>query len=137
MLGETTNEENLTVQACADILYAVHQEGEYSTLYSNIFDPVNLDLYFNYGDNYQKKKFINFLDTLSQEASFKKEDTYFGITGTQGHLLVKSVRIDKNFYYPSSASLPPLFYILTFLGVGGVSIPIGVFIYKRKKKENK
>jgi hypothetical protein len=133
MLNEITSEENLTVQACADVLFAVHQEGEYSTLYSNIFDPVNLDTYFNYGNNYQRQKKVNLLDTLSQSASFKKEDSFFGISGIQGYLLVKSIRINENFYYPSSPSLPPLFYILTFLAVGVVSIPVGIFIYKKKK----
>jgi hypothetical protein len=29
-------------------------EGMCHTLYSNIFDPVNLALYLNYGENYQQ-----------------------------------------------------------------------------------
>lgn len=135
MLSEIKNEENLTIQACSDILYAVHQEGEYSTLYSNIFDPVNLDIYFNYGDNYQKQKKVNLLDTFSQEASLEKEDSFFGITGIQGHLLVKSVRLDENFYSPPTTSLPISFYILTFLALCVISITLIVYIHK-KKKEN-
>jgi choloylglycine hydrolase len=132
MLDEITTEENLTVQACADILYAVHQEGLYSTLYSNIFDPVNLDTYFNYGDNYQQQKKVNLPSTLSQSASFKKEDSFFGITGVQGHLLVKSVRLNEDFYFPPSSSIS--FDIITFLAVSVISILIGTFINKKKRR---
>ncbi|MFQ5981234.1 MAG: hypothetical protein ACE5OZ_24090 [Candidatus Heimdallarchaeota archaeon] len=45
MLAAITSEEGLTVEACRDILDAVHIEGEYATKYSNIFDPVNQQLY--------------------------------------------------------------------------------------------
>jgi len=132
MLDDIIDEEDLTVQACADLLYAVHQEGMYSTLYSNIFDPVNLDLYFNYGDNYHKQKKINLLDSISQEGSFEKKYSFFGINGSQGHLLVKSVRLDENFYYPSS--LLPVYNILTFIAICGICIPLGFYIHKKKKK---
>ncbi|MGY5853255.1 MAG: carcinine hydrolase/isopenicillin-N N-acyltransferase family protein [Candidatus Thorarchaeota archaeon] len=103
MLSEITSEENLTVQACADVLYAVHSEGMYGTLYSNIFDPVNLDIYFNHGDNYQNQVKGNLLDTLSEWESFEQKDSFFDITGIQGHLLVKSVRLNESFYTPPTS----------------------------------
>ena len=135
MLNGINDEEDLTVQACADILYAVHQEGMYSTLYSNIFDPVKLDVYFNYGENYQEQKKVNLLYILSQETSFEKKNSFFGINGSLGNLLVKSVRLDENFYYPSS--LLPLFNILTFLALCGICVPLGFYIHKKKKKIGK
>ncbi|MFQ5979397.1 MAG: hypothetical protein ACE5OZ_14810 [Candidatus Heimdallarchaeota archaeon] len=39
-----------------DILEATHQEGQYPTLYSNIFDLVNRDIYL--GDNYTYDKVV-------------------------------------------------------------------------------
>lgn len=97
MLSEIENEEDLTVQACADILYAVHQEGTSHTLFSNIFDPVNLDVYLNYGENYQKQKKVNLLEELRQRESFELFNISY-LTGVDGNLLVKSVRIDEDFY---------------------------------------
>ena len=133
MLSEIEEEEDLTIQACADILYTVHQDGEYGTLYSNIFDPVNLDIYFNYGENYQKQKKVNLLDTLSQKTTFEKKNSFFGITGTQGHLSVKSVRIDENFFAPPANPLPISYFILIFIALSILGSS-GVYIYKKKVK---
>ncbi|MFX1517817.1 MAG: carcinine hydrolase/isopenicillin-N N-acyltransferase family protein [Promethearchaeota archaeon] len=126
MLSQIENEEDLTVQACADILYAVHQDGEYGTLYSNIFDPVKLEVYFNYGENYQKQKKVNLLEALSQTNSFEKVNAS-ELTGVDGNILVKTVRIDENFYSSSAnMSLQPVYvFIFVFCVIN---------IYKRRRK---
>jgi hypothetical protein len=132
MLSLIENEEDLTVQACADILYAVHLEGECSTLYSNIFDPVNLDVYLNYGENYQKQKKVNLLDVLSDKESFEMFNISY-MTGVDGYMLVKTVKIDENFYSSSKNSLLPLVYILIFaFCVIIMLLVLGVYFYKRK-----
>ncbi len=93
MLNKITNETDLTIPACASVLYEVHQEGTYATKYSNIFDPVNLDIYFNYGKLYGKSEKISLLDHLSDDEAFEQKKTFFGITGTEGHVAVKTVKI--------------------------------------------
>jgi hypothetical protein len=98
MLSEIKNEEDLTIQACADVLYSVREDSKAKTLYSNIYDPVNLDIYFNYGDKYQKQRKVSLLDVLKDESSFDKEESFLGIKGSKGYFLVKSVRIDEEFY---------------------------------------
>lgn len=103
MLGEIQDEEDLTVQACADILHAVHMEGKCRTLYSYIFDPVNLDVYFNYGKNYREQKRINVSDVLSQRESFEMFNISC-LTGVDGNMLVKSEKINRNFYSSSTRS---------------------------------
>ncbi len=126
MLSQIENEEDLTVQACADILYAVHAEGLQYTLFSNIFDPVNLAMYLNYGENYQNQKKINLLDVLSQKNSFELYNSS-EFLGVDGHILVKSVKIDEKFYSSSiNSPLSPLYVVLFALCV--------IYIYKRKVK---
>jgi hypothetical protein len=59
MLGQIINEEDLTVDACRDLLDAVHQDGTYATKYSNIFDSVNLKVYLYYDRNFNQKLTLN------------------------------------------------------------------------------
>ncbi len=135
MLSKIENEQNLTVQACADILYAVHMHGECTTLYSNIFDPVNLDAYFNYGESYQKQKKINLLDVLSNSKFDLFNISY--MTGVEGDMLVKLVRIDDNFYSSPKNSPPHLevpIVIVLASALCVISLALGVYVYKRKVK---
>jgi hypothetical protein len=129
-LSRIEEEEDLTVQACADILYEVHMEGECHTLYSNIFDPVNLNLYLNYGEKYVKQKRINLPEVLCQRRSFKQFNISY-MTGVDGTLLVKLVRIDEDFYTPP---VPTSFHILSLLAVGVVMTTSGAYYYKRRLK---
>ncbi|MHA1671634.1 MAG: hypothetical protein ACTSV5_13830 [Promethearchaeota archaeon] len=132
MLSEIENENGLTSQSCAAILHAVHQvEGDYPAQYSNIFDPVHIDIYFNFGVNYQNQKKINLLDIFNDKLLFEKKSSFFRITGINGHLLVKSVRMDENFYYPL---LPPVFYIIISIGTIAFGIILGIDNYQKKKK---
>jgi len=142
MLGEIDSEENLTVQACADILYAVRMTGGgCHTLYSNIFDLVNLDLYLNYGEDYQLQKKVNLLDELSQQESFELFDISY-MTGVEGNLLIKSVKIDEDFFPPITPTTTPTtprtppspsFYILPLTTVSVVFIASGVYVYKKRR----
>ncbi len=111
MLGEITTENDLTVSACANILYEVHQEGEYATKYSNIFDTVNLDIYFNHGEKYSEQTKINLMERLSDDDSFEQKNSFMGIYGANGHVLVKTEKID------------------TLVEKVGINISIGVAIF--------
>ncbi len=97
MLNEITVEEDLTVSACANILYEVHQEGTYATKYSNICDPVNLEFYFNSGENFSVSEKFNLIDKLAEIEAFEEKESFFGVTGTVGGVLVRAEKIDIQF----------------------------------------
>ena len=92
------SEEDLTVSACSDILYAVHQEGENGTKYSNIFDPVNMDLYLNQGWKFWRNKKISVLDQIDESNSFDEtEAEMFGVFGLDGTFLLNKEKIQTQF----------------------------------------
>jgi hypothetical protein len=126
MLSEITNENDLTISACASILYEVRQEGTYATKYSNIFDPVNLDIYFNYGRELAKHEKINLLGKLAGEESFEEKEVFFGITGTEGYVSVNTV---KNNILSRTTNVNTA-YIAIPIVIGVLCIPISVFIIK-------
>lgn len=55
MLAQITSEESLTVDACKEVLDAVHQDGQYATKYSNIFDPINQKIYLYHDRNFYQR----------------------------------------------------------------------------------
>jgi hypothetical protein len=55
--------ENISVDFCASVLNAVHQEGNYPTLYSNVYDLKNGLIYLYHNHNYDRVKIFN----LSEE----------------------------------------------------------------------
>ncbi len=133
MFGEITLEEDLTVASCADVLYEVHQEGTYATKYSNICDPVNLEFYFNSGENFSTSEKFNLTDKLSETGSFEEKDSFFGVTGEVGGVLVKTEQIDIQFETntePTDETSGILFLISV------LSLLSSVYVYKtiRKRK---
>ena len=100
MLEDITTEEELTVSKYAEILYAVHQEGTYATKYSNICDPVNLEFYFNCGDNFTENEKFDLTEILADTESFEEKSNFFGVTGINKGVLVKTEKIDIQFETP-------------------------------------
>ncbi|MFX0004232.1 MAG: hypothetical protein ACFE9C_08935 [Candidatus Hodarchaeota archaeon] len=113
MLDDITSEENLTVNACRDILDAVHQENEDATTkYSNIFDPVNLNCYLFYNHDFNQNFTFNLLEELASvhrggENVKEENGLYFK------EIRISSLFID-DFTIPSYP-LIILFTILAFL----------------------
>lgn len=139
MLDAIANEEDLTVQACADVLYAVHQEGLYGTRYSNIFDPVNRYIYYNFGDHYQNQTCQNLMEILGQEDAFERMESFLGLTGIDGHIKVKTIEVNESFYTPlasfsslESPSPPASLYMLIIIPLVIVVIPLVIY-HKRRK----
>jgi len=97
MLDEITTEEDLNVSACADILYAVHQEGMYATKYSNICDPVNKLVYFCSGDEYSEQERFNLTEILANVDTSEGKSSFMGVDATETNLLVKTDQIDIQF----------------------------------------
>ena len=111
MLVDITSEENLTVDACRDVL---HMEGEYATKYSNIFDPVNLNCHLFYNHNFNQRFIFNLEDELASvhrggENVLEENGFYFK------EIPILSLFIDD----PIIPSYPlfMLFTIITFLSI--------------------
>ena len=114
MLGDITSEENLTVDACKDILDAVHAEGEYATKYSNIFDLVNLNCHLFYNHNFNQSYTFNLEEQL--ENVHLGEEDIIVVNG----LYFKEIRISSLFLEdPAIAGYPLLiiFTIIAFLSI--------------------
>lgn len=100
MLENITAEIALTVDACRDILDAVHQEGVYATKYSNIFDPVNLEIHLYHNRNFDKKVSLDLVEELGKvhpggKNVLEESGVYF-----------KEVSIASLFETPGSPSIP-------------------------------
>ncbi|NHJ48994.1 MAG: hypothetical protein FK733_14505 [Asgard group archaeon] len=114
MLAEIDTEEELTVEACRDVLDAVHSEGQYSTKYSNVFDLVNQEMYIYHDRDYENVAKFNLADEL---AKIHEEDED---TETGHGVYYKSYRI-ADFMTMTSQSVP-INSIILIVGIAGIVI---------------
>ena len=131
MLGSLSSEEDLTVSACANILYEVHQEGTYATKYSNICDPVNKYLYFNKGEEFSEYKMINLIDKLSDTEVFEEKASFFGVSGVDGGVLVNTEQIDIQFETIPAEETNGTTLIVSTLGI---LLCVALYTKQRKRK---
>ncbi len=134
MLNDITVEEDLNVSTCANILYAVHQEGTYATKYSNICDPVNLEFYFNSGDEFSVSEKFNLTDILAETESYEQKSSFFGVTGKNGGVLVKTEKIDIQFETNTNTTSETTGNTL-LISVLSISLGVLVFDIFRKRKQ--
>jgi len=124
MLDEIVSEGDLTIEACRDILEAVHQED--GTAYSNIFDLVNRDIYI-----YQKH---NFNEVIKLNLDEELELVVPGAEGVSSEnlVLVKVIRIGDLFTSPITPFIGTLLVVVCLFG-GTIVISALVIHYIRKK----
>ncbi|MHA1221627.1 MAG: hypothetical protein ACTSQB_07830 [Candidatus Heimdallarchaeota archaeon] len=126
MLGDITTEANLTIEACSDVLDAVHAEGEYRTRYSNIFDLTNREIYIYHDRNYERVAKLNLEEELAKilpEAN--------GIETSNG-VYYKAIRIaDLNYQSTKSLSVHS---IVLIAGLVGITIISKRLLVKKTKK---
>jgi choloylglycine hydrolase len=116
MLSAIGSEAELTVEACRDVLDAVHEEGTYGTKYSNIFDPVNRQVYLFQNHDFDR------MVTLDLDAELAQVHPG-GVGVIQEELgYYREVPISLLFEVPT---VPPL---LLILGIGGVVISVVVVV---------
>ena len=97
MLGEINSEEKLTLRACASILDAVHIEysNNNGTVYSNVYDLVNLKAYVYHLHDFERVMEFDLIDELSKMESneaakrFKMEggSLFSNFDGVRIHLI--------------------------------------------------
>ncbi|MFX1563349.1 MAG: hypothetical protein ACFFDP_08585 [Promethearchaeota archaeon] len=139
MLSSITSEDELTVEACRDVLDAVHQEGEYATKYSNIFDPVTRQIYL-----YNDRDFNNpatmslnaeLADVHPDAQGYYERDALFGAYGADGDIHYRQIKLTSLF---TTTTLPPslLPVILGISIIGTITIISTIIFYKRKRRIN-
>ena len=121
MLASITDEADLTVGACRDILDAVHAEGEYATKYSNVFDPVNLEIHLFYNHNFDK---MISLDLMFELGNVRRG----GVDVIEDWIYFKEVRISSLF----SESIIPGYPIVILISL--IAIITSIFVYFNLKR---
>ena len=123
MLDDITVEQDLTMEACRDVLDAVHVGGTYATKYSNVFDLITRTIYVWEPE----RRGFDEMVTLNLYAELAQ--VVLGAPGVTteprlGGLLVKTTRIADLFDSPTP---PPSVVLGIFtLVVGLVSVPVVV-----------
>ena len=123
MLAQITSEEDLTVDACRDVLDAVHQDGTYATKYSNIFDPINLKIHLYYDRNFNERVSLN----LDSELATVQP----GGTGVleENQLYFKEINLAFLFVEDPIITGYPIYILIFFIAV----LSLGVLLSKLKK----
>jgi hypothetical protein len=103
--------DNLSVEFCASVLDAAHQEGAYPTLYSNVYDLKNGLIYLYYNHDFDRVKIFNLSEELelgyhsySISELFESESIppFIPIKPTG----FKSGQINKEYYYKTTTTDP-------------------------------
>jgi hypothetical protein len=124
MLESITTEENLTVEACRDILKAVTTD---QTSYSNIFDPISRSMHlYCYGD-FETSIEVN-LDTELEKITAASP----GVTMEEDGLFYKQVSL-ATLHDVSVGSATMTLMLLILTGTLGASILI-LAVLRRKKE---
>lgn len=122
MLGQITTEEDLTVDACRDVLDAVHIEGQYATKYSNIFDPINQKIHIYYERNFNQRVSLNLGSEL---ASVQRGGTD---VFEENQLYFKEISIASLF---AEDPLVPGYPLLIFISI--IALVSSIFTLSKRK----
>lgn len=142
MLGAISSEPALTVEACRDVLDAVHQNGQYATKYSNIFNPVTRRIYLYYDRNFGQVVFTSLSYELANvrpgATGYYEQDPLFFAHSADGDMRYRQIAL-TSLINPSTPPLPnpstpPLHLILL---AAGIIVPVtitivAVFYFKRR-----
>jgi len=133
MLTAISSEDELTVEVCRDILNAVHQDGEYATKYSNVFDLVNCEIYLWYNRNFNQVAFMNLDNELAMvqpgAPDYYEAFGLFGANADEGNLRYRRIALPALF-----APSAPLQLILVAAGVIILVVGTSVTVIVVKKR---
>lgn len=134
MLTAISSEDELTVEACRDVLNAVHQGGEYATKYSNVFDLVNRQIYLWYDRNFNQVAIMDLDDELALvqpgASDYYEATTLFGAVAAGENGCYRRIALQTLF--------TPQFPLQVILAVAGVIVlvviaSVTVIIIKKRQ----
>ena len=136
MLSGLTTENELTAEACRDVLNAVHQDGTYATKYSNVFDCVNLDVFLWYDRDFSNVASFNLETELAAVqpgvTGYQENDPLFGAYTLDGDIFYRRVPITDLF--EGGVLVPPVHILLIAVGLVAVVLTVsGVLLFRRKR----
>ena len=127
LLENITDESQITVAKCAEILHATHLTGNSGTKYSNVLDPIHRKIYFNQGKTFSQQVEIDVTEKLQEDTT-----PISGFLGVDGDLQVYTEKIDIQY---RSSLLSPGWWV--FFGVLGLAGGITAFFVMRKRRKQK
>ena len=134
MLTAISTEAELTVDACRDVLNAVHQDGTYATKYSNVFDSVNRQIYLWYDRNFNQVAVMDLDDELALvqpgASDYFETTTLFGAVAAGENGCYRRVALQTLF-----TPQVPLQVILVAAGVFVLVVVASVAVVIIKKRQ--
>jgi hypothetical protein len=135
MLASINTESELTVEACRDVLDAVHQNGQYATKYSNIFDPVHRLIYLYYDRNYEEVATLSLDVELAQvqptAPDYYEQDPLFHAYSADGDIHYRQTELTDLFTTPSPPPSPPILLLASISLIVPIIIVISLFYFKK------
>ncbi len=136
MLTAISSESALTMEACRDVLDAVHQNGLYATKYSNVFDCVSRDIYLWYDRDYTMAVTMNLDVELAAvqpgAPGYTESLTLYHAVAEDGNLRYRKLAL-TDFFAP-----PPPVTLYLVIAIGGTIATIvilsSVLLLRRKHK---
>lgn len=139
MLTPISTEADLTVDACRDVLDAVHQNGQYATKYSNVFDCANRRIYLYYDRNYAQVVTLSLATELANVqpgvSGYYEQDPLFRAVSSPGDISYRKLEM-TSLFAPAPNEILPFFAILTVAIIVPVVVVSGVAIYLKKRKSD-
>ncbi|MFX1301529.1 MAG: hypothetical protein ACFFAL_11720 [Promethearchaeota archaeon] len=134
MLTAISMEDELTVEACRDVLNAVHQDGTYATKYSNVFDLVNRQIYLWYDRNFDQVAIMNLDDELAMVQpgvdDYYEATALFGAVADEGNIRYRRIALPTLF----TPSVPvQLILVAAGIIVLAAVTSITVIVVKRRR----
>lgn len=137
MLSSITSEAELTVEACRDVLDAVHQEGQYATKYSNVFDPVNRQIYLYNDRDFDQVAAMSLDSELAivhpAASDYQERSSLFGAYGADEDIHYRQIVLASLFTTPTPPP-SPLPLILGLSIIGTITIVSTIILYKKKRR---
>lgn len=134
MLTAISTENELTIEACRDLLNAVHQDGTYATKYSNVFDLVNRQIYLWYDRNFNQVAIMDLDDELGMVqpgvSDYYEATALFGAVADEGNVRYRRIALPTLF-----TPQVPLQVILVAAGVIVLVVVTSVTVIIIKKRQ--
>ncbi len=134
MLTAISTEDEITVEVCRDLLNAVHQNGEYATKYSNVFDLVNRQIYLWYDRNFNEVAIMDLDDELALvqpgASDYYEATALFGAVADEGNVHYRRIALPSLF-----APRVPLQVILVAAGVIVLVVVASVTVIIIRKRQ--
>ncbi len=139
-LASISTEAELTVEACRDVLDAVHQNGQYATKYSNIFDPVHRLIYLYYDRDYTEVATLSLDGELANvqptTPDYYEQDPLFSAYKADGDIYYRKTELTDLFTTSPTSPTPTTPPILLLACIGliiSIVIIIGLFYFKKNR----